>query len=151
MLDSQKYLDAQNHGLNKYCPGYATALAEILCGQKESHWIWYVFPQIQGLGRSEQTRYFALADLEEARAYYAHPVLGARLVEICCALLSLGTRDPMVVLGDPDCYKLRSCMTLFQEAVPEEPVFRQVLEEFCMGTPDDRTLRILAQQEPSRR
>ena len=105
--------------------------------------MWYIFPQIAGLGRSRISVYFSISGLNEARDYYAHPILGSRLVEISEALLPLPTDDPMNIFGYPDAYKLRSCMTLFRQIAPEQPVFQQVLDKFCGGTADERTLQIL--------
>jgi len=138
----QKFIDAQEHG---YEAGevYPTAFAEIRAGKKDTHWMWYVFPQIHGLGYDATTEYFALSGIDEARDYLDHPVLGVRLRDITAELMKLGTDDPMVVFGYPDAYKLRSCMTLFVHAAPEEELFRSVLEKYCMGTEDDDTLTIL--------
>ena len=122
---------------------YATALAEIRNGRKRSHWIWYIFPQIQGLGMSSTAQYYGIRDLEEAMDYMEHPVLGPRLVEISNALLALDTSNPSAVMGYPDDLKLCSCMTLFELAAPEEKVFTKVLEKFYSGRRDSLTLRIL--------
>ena len=122
---------------------YATALAEIRNGRKRSHWIWYIFPQIQGLGMSSTAQYYGIRDLEEAMDYMEHPVLGPRLVEISNALLALDTSNPSAVMGYPDDLKLCSCMTLFELAAPEEKVFTKVLEKFYNGRRDSLTLRIL--------
>ncbi|OGX81263.1 DUF1810 domain-containing protein [Hymenobacter glacialis] len=134
----QRFLDAQ-------ASSYQTALAEIQNGRKRSHWMWYVFPQIQGLGFSETARFYALADVQAAAAYLAHPVLGSRLLEISRALLGLASADARHVLGSPDDLKLKSSMTLFALA-GNDPVFQQVLDKFYEGTPDDKTLRIVAAQ-----
>lgn len=139
----QKFLDAQENGYNSWCSDYAAALEEIRSGEKRTHWMWYIFPQIKGLGRSGTTAYFSINSLEEARDYCQHPVLGARLREISGVLLTLRTSDPMSVFGSPDAFKLRSCMTLFAEAAPDEPVFGQVLDKFCMSRRDEKTLRLL--------
>ena len=122
---------------------YATALREIRSGRKRSHWMWYIFPQLRGLGFSSTAQYYGLRDLEEAVAYMAHPVLGPRLTEISEALLALDSSDPSAVMGYPDDLKLRSCMTLFELAAPEQPVFAQVLEKFYGGRRDTRTLQLL--------
>ena len=122
---------------------YDTALREIRNGRKRSHWMWYIFPQLQGLGFSSTAQYYGLRDLEEAKDYYEHPVLGPRLVEISEALLTLDTGDASRVMGYPDDLKLRSCMTLFELAAPEQPVFGRVLEKFYAGRRDDLTLRLL--------
>lgn len=137
----QKFLAGQE-GVLPFCSGYQTALEEIRAGQKETHWMWYVFPQIRGLTSDIVTEYYALSRLEEARAYYQHPVLGARLTEIVQALLALEACDPVAVFGITDAYKLRSSMTLFRQAVPDEPVFQQVLDKFCLGAADDKTLAL---------
>ena len=122
---------------------YATALQEIRNGRKRSHWIWYIFPQIQGLGMSSTAQFYGIRDLEEAKDYMEHPVLGPRLIEISEALLSLESSNPGAVMGFPDDLKLCSSMTLFELAAPEEKVFSQVLEKFYGGRRDDLTLRIL--------
>lgn len=122
---------------------YEQALSEIRAGRKRSHWIWYIFPQIQGLGVSSTSMYYGIRDLEEARAYLAHPVLGRHLAEISEALLELETDDPEQVMGWPDNMKLRSSMTLFELADPEESVFGRVLDKFYGGERDERTISIL--------
>ena len=122
---------------------YARALAEISAGRKTSHWMWYIFPQLRGLGRSDTSRYYALEGLEEARAFLADPVLGRNLLEICRALLALPTDSALEVLGTPDNLKLRSSMTLFAQADRENPVFPAVLDKFFGGRPDRRTLALL--------
>ena len=122
---------------------YAQALREIQAGRKRSHWMWYIFPQLQGLGFSSTAQYYGLRDLEEAVDYMEHPVLGPRLVEISQALLALDTSDASAVMGYPDDLKLRSCMTLFELAAPEQPVFAAVLEKFYAGRRDSRTLELL--------
>lgn len=135
VMDLKWFLKAQRQD-------YAAALSEIQAGHKRSHWMWYVFPQIQGLGFSETARYYAIKDAEEARAYVAHPVLGARLREISRVLLSLDSRDATEIMGRPDDVKLRSSMTLFA-AVSDDPVFQRILDEFFAGKADEKTLRIL--------
>ncbi len=122
---------------------YDTALREIRGGRKRSHWMWYIFPQLRGLGFSSTAQFYGLRDLDEARAYMAHPVLGARLVEISGALLALETDNASAVMGYPDDLKLRSCMTLFELAAPEQPVFARVLDKFYAGRRDSRTLELL--------
>lgn len=138
----QKFIDAQDSGYS-FGETYATALSEMKQGYKVSHWIWYVFPQIQGLGRSGTTAFFLIHDLSEAKDYYAHPVLGERLIEICEVLLNIESDDPMCVFGYPDAFKVRSCMTLFKHAAREQSVFQKVLDKFCQGNEDEKTLRIL--------
>ena len=121
---------------------YDAALREIRAGRKRSHWIWYIFPQIQGLGYSSTAQYYALQDLGEARAYLADPVLRQRLLEISGALLDLDSSDPRAVMGYPDDLKLRSSMTLFALADPDCPVFPAVLQKFYRGEWDERTLAL---------
>jgi uncharacterized protein (DUF1810 family) len=121
---------------------YDQALSELRAGRKTSHWMWFVFPQIAGLGRSPTAQHYAIADLAEARAYLAHPVLGPRLVEASQALLDLGTSDAPGVLGGIDALKLRSSMTLFAHA-GGHPVFRAVLDRFYGGEDDEETVRRL--------
>lgn len=121
---------------------YATALAEIKAGRKRSHWMWYIFPQIAGLGMSSTAQYYSIQDRLEAEEYMAHPVLGARLLEISRALLALESSDASAVMGYPDDLKLRSCMTLFAQ-VSDDPVFEAVLDKFYGGSPDPRTLALL--------
>ena len=122
---------------------YDTALAEIRSGYKRSHWMWYIFPQLQGLGFSSTAQYYGIRDLEQAKDYMAHPVLGPRLVEISGALLSLPGSNPSAVMGYPDDLKLCSCMTLFEVAVPAEKVFGRVIDKFYAGHRDRLTLEIL--------
>lgn len=122
---------------------YPRALEEIRSGRKQSHWMWYIFPQLKGLGRSSMAVYYGIRDLEEAKAYLADPVLGARLTEISEALLALDTDDATAVMGQPDDVKLRSCMTLFDTAAGAPGVFRRVLDKFYHGQKDARTLELL--------
>jgi uncharacterized protein (DUF1810 family) len=122
---------------------HGEALDEIRRGRKTSHWIWFVFPQLAGLGRSETSRYYAIADLGEARAYLAHPVLGPRLREAARAALEapagLSARQ---IFGEIDAVKLRSSMTLFSQAAPDDPLFDDVLERYFGGEPDQRTIQL---------
>ncbi len=122
---------------------YEQALAELRAGRKRSHWMWFVFPQVAGLGRSPTAQRYAISGLEEARAYLAHPVLGPRLCECCRTLLELPDSDPKEVLGGIDALKLRSSMTLFARADPREPLFAAVLERWYGDGRDDATERIL--------
>jgi uncharacterized protein (DUF1810 family) len=132
----QRFLDAQE-------AAYPTALAEIQRGRKQSHWMWYIFPQLQGLGYSPTAHHYGLRGAPEARAYAQHPVLGARLVEISQALLALPGDSATRVLGSPDDVKLRSSMTLFAALPGADPVFQQVLDKFFSGQADPLTLRLL--------
>ena len=122
---------------------YEMAYAELANGRKRSHWMWYIFPQLSGLGSSPMARRYALSGLEEAKAFLAHPLLGTRLVNISALLLSLDKGNPTEIFGFPDDIKLRSSMTLFALARPEEPVFQQVLDRFFGGDKDPLTLRLL--------
>lgn len=131
--DLQRFLDAQAGG------AYERAVQELRDGRKRSHWMWFVLPQLAGLGRSDMARRYAVSGLTEARAYLDHPVLGARLRECATALTDLPTADPVAVLGGIDAVKLRSCMTLFAAADPDEPVFRQVLDQYFDGEHDPAT------------
>ena len=139
LTDLQKFIDAQENGY-MLCSDYKTALEEIRNGRKVTHWIWYIFPQIKGLGRSETTSKFAIKDKGEAVDYLSHPVLGARLKEILQVLLELETDDLMTVLDRTDALKLRSSMTLFMVAAPYEDIFQRVIDKYCMGMPDSSTL-----------
>ena len=122
---------------------YVRALREISSGKKRSHWMWYIFPQVQGLGLSETSRYYAIKNLEEAKAYLADPVLGKRLIEISKVLLTLDTGDAHKIFGDPDDMKLRSSMTLFSAVPGADPVFESVLAKFFGGRRDETTMSIL--------
>jgi len=119
---------------------YQRALAELRAGEKASHWMWFIFPQVAGLGSSPKAREFAISSLGEARAYLAHPVLGPRLAECASALLGLSGLTAFDVLGGVDAMKLRSSMTLFQAAAPDVAAFGAVLAEYFDGRPDEATL-----------
>ena len=125
---------------------YGQALSEIRAGNKRSHWIWYIFPQIRGLGYSSTAQFYAIQDLGEAKAYLADPVLRERLLEISGALLGLESSDPSAVMGYPDDLKLRSSMTLFSLAEPDNPVFPAVLRKFFRGERDERTVAIVERE-----
>lgn len=133
-----RFVTAQDDG------SLAAAVAELRRGRKTSHWMWFVFPQLAGLGRSDTARFYALGGLDEARAYLAHPVLGPRLVECAGLLLAHRDRTARDVLGSPDDVKLRSSMTLFARADPGQPVFRAVLDTFFDGEEDGGTTGLLA-------
>ena len=134
-FDLQRFVDAQDSG-----GSYDAALAELRAGAKRGHWMWFVLPQLAGLGRSATAQHYAISGLDEARAYLAHPVLGPRLRECAAALTGLDGSDPVAVLGGVDAQKLRSSMTLFEAAASDEPVFGQVLEQYFAGARDDATL-----------
>lgn len=139
-FDLQRFVDAQNRDET-----YEHALAELRDGRKRGHWIWFVFPQIAGLGRSEMSRVYAISSLDEARAYLAHELLGPRLDECAGALLMLPTRDPIMVLGDVDAIKVRSSMTLFAHVEHAAPVFARIIDEFYGGAVDEATERLIQQ------
>ena len=135
--DLQRFVEAQDADST-----YETALHELRAGRKTSHWMWFVFPQVAGLGRSSTAQHYALPGVPEAQAYLAHPVLGPRLRDCCTALLALETADAAAVLGPVDAQKLRSSMTLFAVVAPDERAFREVLER-CFGGQDDPLTREL--------
>jgi uncharacterized protein (DUF1810 family) len=123
---------------------YETALSEIRSGHKRSHWIWYIFPQLKGLGFSSTSEYYGINGLSEAKSYMENEILRARLIEISEALLTLESSDAEDVMGYPDNLKLMSSMTLFAEAAPGEKVFQRVLDKFFGGKKDQRTLGLIA-------
>lgn len=133
----QRFLDAQAGGT------YEHAVAELRAGRKTSHWMWFVFPQIAGLGRSEMSVRYAISGLDEAQAYSAHPMLGARYDECCQALLSLGDVSMSDVFGAVDAQKLHSSLTLFAEAAPQSATIDQLLTRHFDGERDRETLRLL--------
>lgn len=139
----ERFVEAQDAGGT-----FGRALAELRAGRKLSHWMWFVFPQLAGLGRSEMARRYAIRSLEEARAYLSDPVLGARLVEAAAALLAVEGRSAEEILGGIDAVKLRSSMTLFELAAPEMPVFGQVLDRY-FGARDETTLRRVGESATS--
>ena len=118
---------------------YDKALSEIKRGQKRTHWMWFIFPQLRALGMSDMALKYGIADLFEAKEYLAHPILGARLVEISAELLKLSVNDPEVIFGDIDALKLHSSMTLFSLVAEENSVFHKVLQKFYSGQPDPKT------------
>lgn len=122
---------------------YDIALGEIRRGQKRSHWMWFIFPQLRSLGRSSMAYIYGIADIDEARAYLAHPILGERLVSICEALLLIEGKSSVDILGSVDALKLRSSMTLFSSVSEEESIFVRVLDKFYGGEADKLTLELL--------
>lgn len=140
MADLSRYIQAQERT-------HAAALRELKSGYKSSHWSWWEIPQIIGLGMTSTSREYAIRDLEEAKEYLKDDTLRAHLLELCDALLSLETNDADYVMGYPDDLKLRSCMTLFMAADPDCGTFQAVLDKFFSGKPDEKTLRILKNQE----
>ncbi len=136
----QRFIDAQEGD-------YEVALKEIKHGKKQSHWMWYIFPQISGLGYSAISRLYAISGLIEAEAYFEHPVLGKRLIGISKELLHHKTDNATEIFGSPDDIKLRSCMTLFAMVPGADPVFDSVLKKFFGGIRDDKTLSIIKDEE----
>lgn len=132
----KRFLDAQEKD-------YATALQEIKNGKKRSHWMWYIFPQIAGLGLSSTSHYYAISSVEEAKEYMNHSVLKTHMLEICEALLQLSNKDADTIFGFPDNLKLKSSMTLFEIATPEYMVFKEVLEQYFRGERDEKTISII--------
>ena len=136
MNDLKRFLEAQE-------TDYETALAEIEGGRKQSHWMWYIFPQIAGLGFSSTSKFYAIKDRNEAVNYLAHPVLGKRLVEISNALLEIERKTASQIFGSPDDAKLKSSMTLFGALDDTNPVFQKVLDKYFNGAQDDKTLELI--------
>jgi uncharacterized protein (DUF1810 family) len=134
----RRFVEAQDGGGT-----YSRALAELRAGLKASHWMWFVFPQLAGLGQSPMSRAYAIASLAEARAYLEHPVLGPRLRECAATLIAHAGSPAATILGEVDAVKLRSSMTLFARAEPGEPLFREVLDSFYAGAADPETERLL--------
>jgi uncharacterized protein (DUF1810 family) len=134
----QRFVEAQDSGGT-----YERALAELRAGRKTSHWMWFVFPQIAGLGQSEMSRRYAIATASEARDYLGHPVLGPRLIACAEALLEHDDSSAEEILGGIDAVKLRSSMTLFAAVAPGQPVFQRVLDRYFDGEPDPETRRRL--------
>jgi uncharacterized protein (DUF1810 family) len=134
----ERFVAAQDDG-----GAYESAVAELRSGRKRSHWMWFVFPQLAGLGQSATSRRYAISSLDEARAYLAHPVLGPRLVESARTLAGLEGRSALDIFGGIDAMKLRSSMTLFARADPSNPVFGQVLDVYFGGVADEATDQLL--------
>lgn len=136
-MDLSRFLDAQ-------VPVYADALAELRAGQKHTHWIWFILPQLRGLGHSHYATYYGLENAAEAAAYLTHPALGARLRECVTAILAHKDKTAHTILGAPDDLKFRSCLTLFRAvAAPDDSLWQNALDQFYAGQPDDATLRLL--------
>jgi uncharacterized protein (DUF1810 family) len=141
-------MTSNDFGLERFvtaqAPVFETVLAELRAGRKRSHWMWFVFPQLRGLGQSSTARFYGIASIEEARAYLAHPLLGPRL-DLCTRIV-LGSEGPSLhaIFGSPDDMKFRSCMTLFSLATDNQTnPFRKALDRWCGGRPDERTLALV--------
>jgi uncharacterized protein (DUF1810 family) len=139
-FDLARFVAAQDAG-----GSYQQAVAELRNGRKVSHWMWYVFPQIAGLGQSPTSQLYAIGSADEASAYLAHPVLGPRLRECAGILAGLSDRTAEHIFGGIDAMKLRSAMTLFRHAAPDEPLFATVLDQYFGGAADPATERLLSQ------
>jgi uncharacterized protein (DUF1810 family) len=140
-----------NRFIDAHASAYDQALAELKRGCKQTHWMWFIFPQFDGLGSSAQARRYAIRSIEEAAAYLADPILGTRLVECAHAMLRHQGRSARDILGFPDNLKLRSCMTLFSTVKPTDIVFSQVLDAFYAGEEDSRTLEFISCRPPNNR
>lgn len=134
-----RFLDAQENA-------YPTALRELRAGKKRSHWIWYIFPQLKGLGLSSTSEIYGVTGLAEARAYLTNPILRQRLLDATEAMLAHDTFDAATILGELDALKFRSCLTLFALADPDEPIIAKALKRFFGGERDARTLELLRAQ-----
>jgi uncharacterized protein (DUF1810 family) len=134
--DLTRFVRAQAHD-------YARALSEIRDGRKRSHWMWYIFPQFEGLGFSSTSRKYAIKSVAEAEAFLRHPVLGPRLEECCKAVVDVDGQSAYAIFGSPDDLKLRSCVTLFARVTPAGSVFERVLEKYFEGAPDEKTLGLI--------
>jgi uncharacterized protein (DUF1810 family) len=132
-FDLQRFVDAQ-------ADQYPSVRQELRAGRKTSHWMWYIFPQIKGLGSSSTAQKYAIASREEARAYLEHPILGARLQECTRLVLAVGGRSANQIFGSPDDVKFRSCMTLFAQSADDPELFEQALSKYFGGKPDPLTL-----------
>ena len=140
MGDLRRFVEAQT-------PLYETALSELKVGRKQSHWMWFVFPQLKALGRSSMAQFYGLHDLVEARSYWAHPVLGSRLKECVLAVLAVPSKTAHEIFGSPDDLKFCSCLTLFEQVSPDER-FGVALERFYGGRRDEKTLALLDERPP---
>jgi uncharacterized protein (DUF1810 family) len=132
----ERFVDAQKED-------YARAISELDAGRKRSHWMWYIFPQFEGLGASSTSRQYSVKSLAEAEAYLAHPILGPRLLACAEAVLRIEGRSAVAIFGSPDDMKLRSCATLFAAVSAEDSVFHRIIDRYFHGQPDDKTLRLL--------
>ncbi len=139
----QRFLDAQERV-------YDTVLDELRAGRKASHWIWFIFPQIAGLGHSAMAQQFAIASLDEAKAYLQHPVLGKRLRECTQLVLNVNGRSADEIFPHPDHLKFRSCMTLFMTAATDNALFKNALLKYFEGQPDQKTMNVLARHNMPR-
>ena len=135
----ERFIEAQERS-------YQIALSEIKNGKKQSHWMWYIFPQVQGLGFSDTSKFYAIKNIDEAKEFLLHPVLGNRLVNLCKELLKLESDNANSIFGSPDDLKLKSSMTLFS-SLNINPVFQMVLDKFFNGTGDTKTLELIGKHQ----
>ena len=140
MSELDRFIRAQEYN-------YSDALKEIKNGKKISHWMWYVFPQIKGLGKSDTAKWYAIKDLQEARDYLNNEILSNRLEQVCKALLDLDCNDAYKIFGSPDDMKLKSSMTLFEIAAPENKIFKRVLDKYFNGERDQKTIEIISSMQ----
>ena len=136
IFDLERFVSAQTDT-------YATALDEVLAGKKRTHWMWFIFPQYRGLGSSELSVHYAIGSIEEAKAYLAHPLLGARLQEVTKAMNAAALNDPEMILGEIDAAKFRSSMTLFDSINAGHTCFRFAIDKFFAGVVDEETVRLI--------
>ena len=136
MSELDRFIRAQEYN-------YSDALKEIKNGKKTTHWMWYVFPQIKGLGKSDTAKWYAIKDLQEAKDYLNNEILSNRLEQVCKALLDLDCNDVYKIFGSPDDMKLKSSMTLFEIAAPENKIFKSVLDKYFNGERDQKTIELL--------
>lgn len=141
LFELERFVEAQ-------APVYDRALGELRTGRKASHWMWFIFPQIRGLGQSSMSRRFAISSHEEAAAYLAHPLLGMRLRECTQAVLHVRDRTLKEIFGAIDAIKFCSCMTLFAQAAPGDALFRSALDGYCDGKVDGETIKLLRTPDP---
>jgi uncharacterized protein (DUF1810 family) len=135
-MDYERFLKAQE-------PIYAQVLQELRAGNKASHWMWFIFPQLRDLGRSQAARFYGLQNLAEAKLYLKHPILGVRLKECTALVMQHHDKTALEILHHPDDLKFRSCMTLFKLADPQEPLFLAALDMFFRSNPDDMTIQLV--------
>jgi len=141
-------INLTTHGLSRFVEAqdrvFDSVCNELALGEKTSHWMWFIFPQLQGLGKSPVARHYAIKSADEALAYWQHPVLGPRLVTCVKLVLAQPNTTARDVFGNPDDLKFKSCLTLFAQVAPQEPVFKEALTRFFAGKPDEATLKLLA-------
>ena len=134
--DLNRFLEAQESK-------FQLALTEIKEGKKQSHWMWFIFPQIAGLGFSDYNVFYAIKNMEEASQYLQHPILGKRLIEISKAVLEINGKTANEIFGKPDDRKLQSCMTLFAQIKSTDPIFQKILDKYYLGNKDEKTIQLL--------